>query len=314
MTFSTQSEFALPLPIPRSALATAQQFADEQPTPQKAAQIQLNTLAVSVVNDYLQLMGIDTDLTASDCWNPVTRLCADVADLVLPHVGRLECRPVSPDRTTCHVPPEVWDDRAGYVIVQIDEALQAAIVLGFTPTVDSETVSLKSLRSPEDLIDHLYELRQPELARSLVSLNQWFQGIFETGWQSVESLLNPSEVRFAYRGRESAIDFPRRAKLINLGIQDLGIQDHHSVALVIELRPQANEQTEILLQVHPTNTAFLPPQLHLSVLDDIDNTFLEVQSRNADNYIQLQFSGNAGEQFKVSIALEDAHVIEKFVI
>ncbi|MGV0028497.1 DUF1822 family protein [Phormidesmis priestleyi] len=53
MTFSTHPEFALPLPIPRSALATARQFANEQPTPQKAAQIQLNTLAVSVVSDYL---------------------------------------------------------------------------------------------------------------------------------------------------------------------------------------------------------------------------------------------------------------------
>ncbi|KAM3094626.1 DUF1822 family protein [Phormidesmis sp. 146-12] len=310
MPFSTHSEFSLPLPIPRSTLAIAQQFANEQPTPQKATQIQLNTLAVSIVNDYLQLIGIPTDLTASDCWNPITRLCADVADLVLPNVGRLECRPVSRDRSTCYVPPEVWDDRAGYVVVQINEELQEAIVLGFTPTVNSETLSLRSLRSPEDLIDHLHELRQFEVVRSLVSLNHWFQGIFESGWQSVESLLNPSDVRFAYRGRDSAIDFPRRAKLIDLGIQ----LAHHSVALVIELRPQANQQTEILLQVHPTNAAFLPPQLHLSVLDDANNTFLEVQSRNADNYIQLQFSGDAGEQFRISIALEDARAIEEFVI
>ncbi|MGV0027881.1 DUF1822 family protein [Phormidesmis priestleyi] len=256
-----------------------------------------------------KLMGIPTDLTASDCWNPVTRLCADVADLVLPNVGRLECRPVSVDRATCYVPPEVWDDRAGYVVVQIDEALQEAIVLGFTPTVNAETLPLRSLRSPEDLIDHLYELRQPELVRSSVSLNQWFQGIFDGGWQTVESLLSPSELRFA-RWKGSAIDFPRRAKLIDLGIQ----LSQHSVALVIELRPQANQQTEILLQVHPTNAAFLPPQLHLSVLDDANNTFLEVRSRNADNYIQLQFSANVGEQFRVSIALEDARVIEEFVI
>ncbi len=304
MTFSTHPQFALPLPIPRSALAIAQQFANDQPTPQKAAQIQLNTLAVLVVNDYLQLIGIPTNLTASDCWNPVARLCADVADLVLSRVGRLECRPVSADRSTCHVPPEVWDDRVGYVIVQIDEAFQEAIILGFTPTVNAETVPLQSLRSPEDLIDHLYKLRP------LVSLNQWFQGIFDTGWQTVESLLSPSEVRFAYRGRDSAIEFPRRAKLIDLGIQ----LAHHSVALVIELRPQADQQTEILLQVHPTGADFLPPQLHLSVLDNANNTFLEVRSRSADNYIQLQFSGNVGEQFRINIALEDHRVIEEFVI
>jgi hypothetical protein len=88
-------DFALTLPITQAARTTAQQFASNQPTPEKAEQVRLNTLCVWVVNDYLEIMGIPTSLTSSDSWNPVIRLCANIADLELPGVGRLECRPVN---------------------------------------------------------------------------------------------------------------------------------------------------------------------------------------------------------------------------
>ncbi|NES86616.1 MAG: DUF1822 family protein, partial [Moorea sp. SIO2B7] len=71
----------LHLPITEEARQTAQKFAQEQPNYQKAAQVRLNTLAIWVVNDYLKLMGITTNLTAGDSWNRLLRMCADVADL-----------------------------------------------------------------------------------------------------------------------------------------------------------------------------------------------------------------------------------------
>ncbi len=55
-------DFALKLPISQIARITAQQFANQQPNPEKAEQVRLNTLAVWVVNDYLQMMDIATDL------------------------------------------------------------------------------------------------------------------------------------------------------------------------------------------------------------------------------------------------------------
>ena len=59
MTYHTNEidEFALPLPITCAARREAQEFANQQPTAQKAEQVRLNTLAVHAVNDYLQLMG-----------------------------------------------------------------------------------------------------------------------------------------------------------------------------------------------------------------------------------------------------------------
>jgi hypothetical protein len=49
-------------------------------------------------------------------------------------------------------------------------------------------------------------------------------------------------------------------------------------------------------------------------LDESGAIFLEACARAADNYIQLQFSGVAGEAFSVQVALGDARVIENFVI
>jgi Protein of unknown function (DUF1822) len=333
MTYSTQNveEFALPLPITQQARHTAQQFARYHPTPQKADQVRLNTLAVAVVNDYLQLMGIETDLSASDSWSPVMQLYADVADLQIRGAGRLECRPIhgsgSPDQR-CAIPPDVWEDRIGYVVVDINESLQEATLLGFVAHAAVEELAIGQLQSPETLLDHLDRILHPLTQRvaeaaeqTLVNLSQWFQNVFETGWQAADSLLNSGGLTpaFGFRGatrssleptarQEPAI---RRAKLIDLGIQIA----NYPVALVVELNPNPNQTVEVCLQVHPTQAQpYLPPELKLVVLDQSGNRFLEAQSREADNYIQLIFSGNPGERFSIQVALGEASVTEDFVI
>ena len=331
MTYNTHEleDFALPLPITQAARRIAQQFATQQPTPHKAEQVLLNTLSVCVVNDYLQMMGIPTNLAASDSWNPIVRLCSDVADLEMPGIGRLECRPLRSTEQICHVPPEVWSDRIGYVMVQIDESLREASVLGFTPSVATSELPISQLRSPEDLIDRLQELMHPITAaassltpafrRTQANLSQWLNNVFEAGWQTVETLLTPPEsnLAFSFRGDvvapsleqpEAAI---RKAKLIDLGIEIAGL----SVALVVEISPESEEKTNILLQVHPTGSqTYLPPSLQFIVLDESGSTFLEAESRNADDYIQLEFSGSPGEQFSVRVALGNASIQEDFVI
>lgn len=94
----TPEEKLIPMPITQSAQQIALQFASEQPNEPKALQVYLNTLAVCAVNNYLRIMDVPTDLTASDSWNPVLRLAADVADLWVIGLGRLECRPVEVTR------------------------------------------------------------------------------------------------------------------------------------------------------------------------------------------------------------------------
>jgi hypothetical protein len=332
-------DYALPLPLTRSALALAEQFAQQQLTAEKAAQVRLNTLAVCVVNDYLQLMGIPTNLTAGDSWNPVARLCADVADLEVAGIGRLECRPLcssqpgepepSCDRPQesllqrfCPVPPEVWSDRIGYVVVQIDQAMQQANLLGFVETAAVEQLSIAQLRSPEALLEHLNQLLPvavplSAIASPLVHLSQWLQHIFDAEWQPVESLLAVSDRDMAYGFRsmgemrlEQSVGV-KRAKLVALGMQFTS----QPLVLVVELVPESDQRVGIRLQLHPTgDLLYLPPNLQLAVLDESKATFLQAESGEADNYMQLQLRGRPGERFSVRVAAENIDVVEDFVI
>ena len=313
-------DFALTLPISQSARITAQQFANQQPNPEKAEQVRLNTLAVWVVNDYLEMMDIPTDLQASDSWNSIMRLCGNIADLEVPSVGRLECRPVQEHQQICSIPPETWEERVGYLVVQFDESLQEARLLGFMPSVATETLPLEQLQPLEAFIDHLSQLRQSPVS-SLVNLSQWFAGIFETGWQTIESLWNVPELRPAYAFRSTETlelntlnepeSITKRAKLIDLGIQIL----NQPVMLIVEISLEEDQQTNIRLQLHATgNQIYLPPGVHLTVLDSSGAVFLNAQSRKLDNYIQLQFRGEPTEQFSVRIAINDISITEYFRI
>lgn len=330
MTYSTdrREDFSLPFPITQTARQTAQLFASQQPTLQKAEQVCLNTLAVWVVNDYLQLLGVSTNLAASDSWNPVVRLCADVADLEITGIGRIECRPLRMDAHSCSIPPEVWEDRIGMVMVQVDDSLREANILGFAPMSAVEEFPISQLQPPEHLIDHLHQLMQPVSTpspvaasrRTVVNLTQWLNNMFEGGWQAVEELLNPTDLNlaFSFRSPDTADILEvepqanlRRAKLIDLGIQ----LARHPLALVVELRPESAQRTNILLQLHPTGSQlYLPPSLQLIILDESGQTFLEAEARRADNYMQLELHGEPGEHFSVKVALGDASITEEFVI
>ena len=296
--------------------------------------MRLNTLAVCVVNDYLQMMGIPCDLKASDSWNPVVCLFDDVADLEVVGLGRLECRAIAPNQSSCYIPPEVWADRIGYVVVQLDELRSQAIMLGFAKQVTRKHLEIDSLLPLEDLLAHLSlplpvakaspsgalsQLPLPvDLGKTAVNLSQWLQNVFDSSWQTVESLLNPALAlgfRKANDSNTNDSEYPdphvRRAKLIDLGMQLAG----NSIALVVELRPESECKTSILLQVHPTGSQiFLPPLLQMIVLDETEAVFLEAKARRADNYIQLQFSGTTGERFSVKLALGEVSITENFAI
>ena len=150
------------MPVTQAARRTAQQFALQHPNPEKAVRVRLNTLAVWVVSDYLQLMDIPTELSAGDSWNPVMRLSDDVADLVVSGLGRLECRCVLPGEESCAIPPEVWLNRIGYVVVRIEESLREATLLGFIPPFPAESpverVGVAQLQSLDEFLDYIGRL------------------------------------------------------------------------------------------------------------------------------------------------------------
>jgi Protein of unknown function (DUF1822) len=311
MTYNlmTPDSTALTLPITSRALEVAQQFAQQQPTPAKRERVSLNTLAVCTVNNYLEMMGFATNLQGGDSWNPIARMGANVADLEVNGIGKLECIPVQTEDTEYAIPAEVWLDRVGYLFVEINLAEREATIRGFVPQARA-IVSRDRLRSPEDLIDRLHGL----MTTPLVRLDRWLDGLEETiatGWQSIESLFTTPELAFRSVGTPTRPDVIQRGKVIDLGIQLLG----HPIALVVELSPTADEErTQIRLRVCPINQTYLRSNIQLIVLDDSHQTFLEAQSRTDDSLIQLEFTGTPGEKFGVVVKLGSAEVMEQFTI
>lgn len=302
----------LPLPITSTAIALAQQFAREQPTPQKAAQVYQNTLAVCLVKDYLTLMGIPTDLQASYSWHPVTRLCTDTADLMVPEVGRLECRVLSGGESSCPIPPEVWDERVGYVVVALDVASQQGEILGFAATVTTEAIALDQLQSIEAMLDicdpiqlaDLVSAVAPDLGQVAVRLGQWLQHEFDQAWQTVESLALPVAYAVRYRAETEPIVRVRRGKVVTLG--------QATVALVVEVQPQENQAALVDLRLYPGDGA-LPMGLTFTIVDGAGTVFAEAIATGREDYLQLSALADALESFSVQIQWQTERVTEAFV-
>ncbi len=310
------SSFTVSLAL--EAHSKAKQFRGYASNPQKAKQSYLNNLAVYAVNFYLQCLGFETELEKSDSSNPVMQTLMNVADLQVKKLGKLECRPVLPDSEVCYVPPEVWEERIGYVAVQLDESLREATLLGFVETVKTDEIPLSLLKSLEDLREHIRQLKQLQ-DKERIQLSQWLHNIFDAGWETVEALFNPPQAELAFRFRsaypkttitpeipESGI---KRGKLLGLERAD------EQVALFVGLKPTTQSEMKISVEVYPIGgQTYLPEDLQLMVLDEKGETVMQAQARSTNKNIQLVFSGESGERFGVKVALGDVSITEPFLI
>lgn len=315
---SIQDDLTFTVPLTLEAHRIAQQFHKHQSNPKKAKQVYLNTLAVYAVNFYLNCLGIETEHSASDSWNPAMQTLANIADLEVKGLGKLECRPVLPEAKICDVPPEVMSARIGYVAVRLDQSLTEATLLGFLPRVAKEEFSLSQLNSLEDLLEHLSQLKQPQPVKEPVQLRQWLHNVFDAGWQTVEALFDPPEAELVFRFRhgyypqtstsDNSTDGVKRGKL--LGLERVGEQ----VALFVGLKSVTSSEMDISVEVYPTgDQTYLPQDLQLMVLDEKGEAVMQAQARSTKN-IQLKFSGEPGETFGVKVALGDVSVTEAFLI
>jgi hypothetical protein len=292
----------LSVPLPQNVHRWAEEFAAEQETPQKGKQVYLNTLAVYAVHSYLKWLNVETALNQGDSWHRGLRSIFDVADLVLPGVGRLECRPVLPGEEAIALPPTSSPDRIGYVAVQFSQQLDAVELLGFAPVMETmeatQVLQIAQLKSFDVLIDTIHR------HSFLVNLRSWVAGIFEESWQSPE-LVFASNLRSTSTIVRSSNSISR-AKVMDLGRQ---------VLLLVELTPTNSEVFDIRLRVYPGDDAIhLPPNLQLIVLDAAGNMGMEAQARSVDDWMQLEFSCQHEEKFSVKIVLGETSLMEEFVV
>ena len=307
---STTGKLTFTVPLSFESHAIAQELVSEIHNQEKRQQVYLNSLSVYTVNNYLCCMGFETDYSESDSRNPVAVQLMNVADLIVKDVGKLECIPILAETEVVEIPPEVWEDRVGYVFVELNDSLKEAKILGFIPKARDKVV-LSQLDSLEDVLVYLTELevvesKQDEITSHIISFRQWLDGIIDSSWQKLDELLKPQQLGLAFKNELSIT----RGQKIDLGMH----LDKISVALVMKVTSESdNEEVDILTQVYPVGEMALPEGIKL-IIGDETGVGLEVVSRQDDNWIQSEFSAESGERFSITVIYGDSEVKKEFEV
>ncbi|MCT7991022.1 DUF1822 family protein [Laspinema olomoucense] len=281
----------------------AQQFGQQHLTVAKSAQVYQNTLAVLAVDYYCQCLGIPTQLTSSDSWNPVIQSLLDIADLQLANGKKIECLPVQVDADFVEVSPEVLSERIGYIAVEINSSQTQARLLGFAETISTNPCPLSQFKGLECFIDCLHYM--PSTQR--IHLSQWLHHCWDAGWKRMEELLKVPQLEFALQFRTTQT-VVKGGKLLDLN------STGDSVALLVGIKPTNPPEMDIWVEVYPIGEqTHLPRDLQVMVLDSSQVSVMQAQARSTKN-IQLNFTGEPGDQFSIKLELGDVSVTEGFII
>jgi hypothetical protein len=329
-TLNERARISVTLPITDEIKQIADTLAAQQPNLDKARQVWLNALAVGVMKNYFEMMNVPTDLRTSDSQNAWLCMAADIADLVLPGLGKIECRPVKAGQDSCYVPIESWVDRIGYVAVILDEPVSRATIDGFLPNVGVENVPLKSFQPIEMLLKHIEYLSQPSV---VVKLDQWLNETVHVGWQAVETLLKP-QLAYQFNARslrsesnrttsspEEAtlpssddLDAVKQAKVIQFNDAD-----ETSLMMKLALFPKAENDSSapqrVIISINPfIDEGSLPEGIHLELLSSDGAVLEEKMAQSSDWSIGFDINVDPGDRFDIRVSLDGAVVQEQFVL
>lgn len=312
---NTEVDLVLTMPIASAAHLSAQRLSQQQTDPKKAKQVYLNALAVHAVDFYFQCMEIDTDLTASNIWNPVIQKFMDVADLEVKNLGKLECRPVREGEEFVSIPAEVRSDRIGYVAVEIAQSLEEVKLLGFVKKGDREKVPLSKLESLENLLEYLDQLK-PKYLDELkpVHLIQWLHNVFDIGWEATEKVFESrQEFQFAFRSTQTLeISDPANGVTQIKRIKTVELEPGQKVNLMLGIMPTNHGDFDILIELCPAeNKIMLPEDVELIVFDERGKSLVQARANKTDSLL-FKLSAEPGEQFSVKVALGDFSQSELF--
>ena len=317
-------------PIPPNVRRKSEEICRHFPQGNKAEKVRLNTFAVLFVNSYLEFMGFETDLEASDSQNILSQMYLDIADLLLKNNSYLECRPVLEGENYVYVQPELHSKEVcgssnliGYLAVQISESFREAKILGFIKEIHNEYVPINQFKSLDNLLEELEELEHQkesndasvitsnfkEVQSKIVNLSQWFDNLIDTSWQEVSTLFNTTEANLAFATRSSKTNLVSRSKLINLGTNI-----EKQVILIVTATPENEAEMDVIVEIHPTvKETYLFPNLSLSILDSDGEAVMQAYTRENNKNIQLEFSNDLDESFSLKLTLGDVSITESFI-
>ena len=290
------------VPLSGADFKLAQKFSCEQKDADKSKQVFLNTLAVLAVNFYCQCLKVETNLEESIIGHYDRRILMDSADLKIDVLGKLECRPVLPNENICYVPSEVWSDRVGYVVVEIDEEAKKAILFGFVEQIETNELPLAQLPDIDNLLDLLL----------LAKNKQFLERIFAKNWNEDESakILKDKQESFvcldnpALPTIDKSITSPLyKAKYITL--------KRRTFILFVRITPTKEGKFQLLVEVESDRGEKIPSDLNLKLLSLSDQT-LKANPTKGDHYISLEYTLQLGESFQIQVKRAEESHTEQF--
>ncbi|MFM2061232.1 MAG: hypothetical protein RLZZ507_902 [Cyanobacteriota bacterium] len=309
--------FLLTVPLTAANHECAKRFASEQSSREKFKQVYLNTLAVLAVDRFLRWMEFETDLNAADSWNPIIRRFNNVADLMLPELGRVECRPILPTEDVMILPPEVIGDRIAYIAVKFAENLKQVELLGFLPASESieesDIIDLADLQPLEELTDFLlnldpiseddFEEEEDDETEgnnlSIEVLRRWLEQNYGEGWKAYEEIQGEG----GYRSDDNFEEIRRRAKVIEI--------EDYSVVLSVLFTSEHREDFRLIFKLEPEKFEYeLPEGVELQLLDQNGQLIQEDNSEEPE----IEWNAKIGTLFNIQIILGEARFIEQFQI
>lgn len=303
------------MPLTEKNLQVAQRVASQSQVAAVQTKLYLNSLALQAATIYFQGLELPMSPKLADSDQAGWSLMTGSFDLHLTGLGSLECCAVLPGVTHAAISPESWENRIGYLIVEIDEHDRAAKILGFVKSAnDRLEVPLSEIESLDSLLDYLEALEQNN---SLASrLSQWLQAAelaAMKGWQLIEESLAPRNPQLAVRS------LPITSNQLRFKRSLIISQDPAALDLVLALRPMSDRKVGVTISLRSQlpNQAF-PEDLAVTMItDDNDQAPINLTpnaTSKTTNGDLIAFSGSPGDRFSVLITTGDYTYSESFEI
>ena len=131
---------------------------------------------------------------------------------------------------------------------------------------------------------------------------EWLENLFNADWQPIEAVLATSSLRSSITSTESSETTVSKAKIISLTAEQ-------NVAIIVHFT-LSDEEIQASLEIYPAaNNAYLPEGLVIEILDEQEIALREEVESYTDS-MQIPFSFEPEEQFKIRLTLENISITE----
>ena len=140
--------------------------------------------------------------------------------------------------------------------------------------------------------------------KTIINLENWFQEIFEAGWQMATELLETPTVTPAFRnyGVEGG-------RVISIGA------DNTPIIFIVRVIETSISNRDVVVEILPKlEQEYLPNGLQLMLLDSDGDTVMEATTRQDNKNLKFEFTGTRGEAFSIKLELFNNFFQEDFIL